>query len=135
MQINNKYSSRNNCRVSTVTEKPALLSTLHCSIYTLGDIALSFYKYSGNSFISTPSHVESLNLVSNKRIASRVCRMLGLRTVIDESFLIEGIKQNRLALGWAVGRGSNRRSSLVSEIDMKRLHLQQLSAPEYKESR
>lgn len=125
MQINNKYSSRNNCRVSTVTEKPALLSTLHCSIYTLGDIALSFYKYSGNSFISTPSHVESLNLVSNKRIASRVCRMLGLRTVIDESFLIEGIKQNRLALGWAGGRGSNRRSSLVSEIDMKRLHLQQ----------
>lgn len=56
--------------------------------------------------------------------------MLGLRTAIDESFLIEGIKQNRLALGWAEGRGSNRRSSLVSEIDMKQLHLQQLSAPE-----
>lgn len=56
--------------------------------------------------------------------------MLGLRTAIDESFLIEGIKQNRLALGWAEGRGSNRHSSLVSEIDMKRLHLQQLSAPE-----
>jgi len=130
MQINNKYSSRNNCRVSTVTEKPALLSTLHCSIYTLGDIALSFYKYSGNSFVSTPSHVESHNLVSNKRTASQVRLMLGLRTVIDESFLIEGIKQNKFALGWAGGRGSNRRSSLVSEINMKRLHLQQLSAPE-----
>lgn len=131
MQINSEYSSRNNCRVSTVTEKPALVSTLHCSIYTLGDIALSFYKYSGNSFISTPSHVESLNLVSNKRIAaSRLCLMLGLRIAIGESFLIEGIKQNRLALGWAGGRGSNRRSSLVSEIDMKWLHLQQLSAPE-----
>lgn len=62
--------------------------------------------------------MESLNLVSNKRIASRVCLMLGLRTVISESFLIERIKQNRLALGWAGGRESNRRSSLVSEIDM-----------------